>query len=64
MMPKGVEHFIVFFEGFSLATGCENSDDAERRYPRWYLVLPNDVTQYLSTFQPSKQAYVLLSITR
>src|ERR1044072_86228 len=29
-----------------------------------YLVLPDDTTQYLSTFQPSKQAHVLPGITR
>jgi len=28
-----------------------------------YLVLPDDTTQYLSTFQPSKQAEVLPGIT-
>src|SRR5215207_9802122 len=32
--------------------------------PPSYLVLPDDTTQYLSTFQPSKQAEVVRGITR
>ena len=32
--------------------------------PASYLMIPSDTKQYLSTFQPSKQAYVLLHITR
>ena len=32
--------------------------------PASNLVLPNDTKQYLPTFQPSKQAYVVLGITR
>ena len=33
-------------------------------HPASYLVLRNDTKQYLSTFQPSKQAEVVPGITR
>jgi hypothetical protein len=36
--------------------------DSSFLHPALYLVLPSDSKQYLSTFQPSKQAYVVLGM--